>query len=145
MVGMGVLKGKLSNSWISYSINYFSCGPDQILTRRHVKALLQLTAWGSTVHRAQRPSRRYEAAVTSHPQPESRGRCIVVLGTPAHLVWFRVHRIVMATLKAAFPPWFKYLETSAQTVQRCVSTMILNLDKLTMKINPSHRPICSWI
>lgn len=82
MVGMAVLKGKLSNSWISYSNNYFSCGPDQILTRRHVKALLQLTAWGSTVHRAQRHGRRCEAAITSHPQPESRGRCIVVLGTP---------------------------------------------------------------
>lgn len=43
-VGTGVLKGQLSSSWISYSINYFSCGPDQIATRRHIKALVQLTA-----------------------------------------------------------------------------------------------------
>lgn len=145
MVGMGVLKGKLSNSWISYSINYFSCGPDQILTRRHAKALLQLTAWGSTVHRAQRHGRGVRQLSHHIPSQKAEGGTLWCSVPPAHLVWFRVHRIVMATLKAAFPHWFKYLETSAQTVQRCVSTMILDLDKLTMKINPSHRPICSWI
>lgn len=45
--GYRSLKGKLSSSWISYCINYFSCGPDQIPTR-HVKAFI--AAYSLRVH-----------------------------------------------------------------------------------------------